>query len=136
MKYYKLNKDVYAFESDGSQDAYITKDMVSMTSEEVDRHLNPQNYLSEQDKMILFVASLKPLTRKQFKLALLDKELLDKLEGSISNVADVTKKKRIEIEYVESTEFVRTSDSIKVMFELIDKTEEEINSFWQYALAL
>ncbi|MBF7690667.1 hypothetical protein [Acinetobacter pollinis] len=51
MKYYKLNDEVYAFESDGSQDDYITSDMVLMTAEEVDRHLNPQNYLTDEQKL-------------------------------------------------------------------------------------
>lgn len=42
MKYYKNeNGDVYAYESDGSQDAYITPNMVQMTAEEVEAHINP-----------------------------------------------------------------------------------------------
>ena len=43
MKYYKLNHKVYAFESDGSQDDYIKPEMVEMTIEEIDRHLNPKS---------------------------------------------------------------------------------------------
>ena len=35
MKYYKLNNEVFAFESDNSQDDYITEDMVMMTDEEI-----------------------------------------------------------------------------------------------------
>jgi hypothetical protein len=136
MKYYKKNDQVYAFESDGSQDDYITEDMQLMQELEVDKHINPEKYMSEEEKLVALTVSLRPLTRKQFKLALLDKGLLDNLETSISTINDITKKKRIEIEYVESTEFVRTSDSIKAMFDLLDKTEEEINSFWQYALTL
>ena len=42
MKYYKLNNEVYAFENDGSQDEYITEDMVRMTTSEVDKHLKPE----------------------------------------------------------------------------------------------
>jgi predicted secreted protein len=51
MKYYKKDDQVYAFEDDGSQDDYITSDMVLMTAEEVDRHLNPQNYLTDEQKL-------------------------------------------------------------------------------------
>ena len=47
MKYYKLNDVVYAFESDGSQDNLIKKAMVKMTDGEVDRHINPEKYLSD-----------------------------------------------------------------------------------------
>lgn len=41
MKYYKdTNNNVYAYESDGSQDVLIG-DKVSMTPEEVEAHINP-----------------------------------------------------------------------------------------------
>jgi hypothetical protein len=42
MKYYKNSSgDVYAFESDGSQDAYIPAGTVPMTPEEVQSHIAP-----------------------------------------------------------------------------------------------
>lgn len=136
MKYFKLNKEIYAFELDGSQDTYIQSNMIQMSSEEIDRHINPDKYLTEQQKQEKLTKSLRLLSRKQFKLALLDKALLDELEDSISNINDTTTKRRIQIEYAESTEFVRTSEVVKTMFTLLNKTEEEINSFWQYALTL
>lgn len=136
MKYYKLNDVVYAFESDGSQDDYITKAMVKMTDDEVDRHINPSKYLTASQRYQLYLSSLKPLSRKQFKLVLLDSGLLDDLELAISNVEDATEKKRIEIEYIESTEFARTSESVKTMLALINQTEEQINELWEKALAL
>ena len=98
---------------------------------------NGDDWEYKNNKVVLNTTYLlKPLTRKQFKLALLDKGLLDELEDSISNINDTTTKRRIQIEYTESTEFVRTSEVIKTMFTLLNKTEEEINSFWQYALTL
>lgn len=136
MKYFKLNNQVFAFELDGSQDEYITEGMSSMSPDEVDRHINPDKYLSEEDKYTKYLTTLKPLSRKQFKLALLDLGLLDDLELSISNIENTLEKKRIEIEYTESTEFVRTSESVKVMFALINQTEEQINELWEKALAL
>ena len=136
MKYYKLNQEVYAFESDGSQDEYISKNMVKMSEDEVDRHTNPDKYLTSSQKYQNYLASLKPLSRKQFKLVLLDKGLLDDLELAISNIETTLEKKRIEIEYTESTEFARTSESVKTMFALINQTEEQINELWEKALAL
>lgn len=136
MKYYKLNDVVYAFESDGSQDNLIKKAMVKMTDDEVDRHINPSKYLTASQRYQLYLSSLKPLSRKQFKLVLLDSGLLDDLELAISNIEDATEKKRIEIEYIESTEFARTSESVKTMFALINQTEEQINELWEKALAL
>lgn len=136
MKYYKLNNEVFAFELDGSQDELITKDMVKMSDEEVDRHINPYKYLSASQQYQLHLSSLRPLSRKQFKLVLLDSDLLDDLELAISSIENTLEKKRIEIEYTESTEFVRTSESVKTMFALINQTEEQINELWEKALAL
>ena len=136
MKYYKLNDQVFAFENDGNQDEYITQDMVRMTPSEVDKHLNPKKYMTDEQLYEIYVKSLRPLTRRQFKLALLDVGLLDDLETAISNIEDTTEKRRIEIEYTESDKFARTSEIVKTMFTLINQTEEQINELWEKALAL
>ena len=133
MKYYKLNNEVYAFEIDGSQDDYITDDMIMMTEEEVDRHINPEKYLTEEQKYNIYLNSLRPLTRRQFKLALLENNLLATIDTVISNVPDPLLKARIEIEYAEATEFVRTSDSVKYMLSILELSEEQANSLWETA---
>ena len=51
MKYYRKGSEVFAFENDGSQDDYITQDMVRMTSSEVDKHLNPKKYMTDETKV-------------------------------------------------------------------------------------
>ena len=136
MKYYKKDNEVFAFEADGSQDEYITQDMVRMTSSEVDKHLNPKKYMTDEQLYEIYVKSLRPLTRRQFRLALLDVELLDDLEAAISNIEDTAEKRRIEIEYTESDKFARTSEIVKTMFALINQTEEQINELWEKALTL
>jgi hypothetical protein len=136
MKYYKLNSDVYAFESDGSQDEYITQDMVRMTSSEVDKHINPKKYMSDEQLYDIYVKSLKPLTRRQFKLALLANNLLELIDTTIAGIADPLVKAHITIEYTETTEFVRTSDSVKYMLNILDLTEEQANTIWEQALTL
>lgn len=136
MKYYKLNDIVYAFEIDGSQDDYITDDMVMMTEEEVDRHINPEKYYTEEQKYSIYLNSLRPLTRRQFKLALLENNLLTTIDTAISNIPDPLLKARIEIEYAEATEFVRTSDSVKYMLSILELSEEQVNSLWETAQTL
>ena len=136
MKYFKLNSEVYAFESDGSQDDYITKDMVRMTSSEVDKHLNPKKYMTDEQLYDIYVKSLKPLTRRQFKLALLENNLLEQVETLINSVEDVTQRTRLQIEYSEATEFQRTSNSVKYMCNLLGLTEEQINQMWEQGLTL
>ena len=136
MKYYKLNNDVYAFELDGSQDDYIKPEMVLMTDEEIDRHINPEKYLTEAEKYNNYLKSLPPLTRRQFKLALLANNLLELIDSTIASIADPLVKAHVTIEYTEATEFVRTSESVKYMLNILDLTEEQANTMWEQALTL
>ena len=138
MKYFKnkSNEEIYAFELDGSQDYLIKSEFVEMSEEEVDRHIHPEKYMSNEEKYNQYLKSLKPLTSRQFRLALLDVGLLDDLETAISNIEDTAEKRRIDIEYTESDKFARTSESVKTMFTLINQTEDQINELWEKALAL
>ena len=136
MKYYKLENQVYAFEADGSQDDYIKPEMVLMTSEEVDKHINPEKYLTEAQKQQIYTDSLKPLTRRQFKLVLLENGLLDEVELAINNIEDKTTRTRMQIEYTEATEFKRNSESLLFMCQLLNLSEEQINNMWEQGLTL
>ena len=136
MKYYKKGEQVFAFEADGSQDEYITQDMVRMTSSEVDKHLNPKKYMTDEQLYEIYVKSLRPLTRRQFKLVLLENGLLEQVETMINSIQDVTQRTRLQIEYSEATEFQRTSDSMKYMCNLLGLTEEQINQMWEQGLTL
>lgn len=130
MQYYKLNEQVYAFEVDGSQDEYITDEMVAMTDEEVEAHLNPA--LSDEEKR----AMLRQLTRRQFKLALLENNLLDTIESAINAIEDDYTRTKMQIEYQEATEFHRLSESVIYMCNLLELTDEQVDEMWQAALHL
>lgn len=136
MKYYKISNQVFAFELDGSQDDYIKPDMVLMSDAEVDKHIKPQKYVTDVEKYANYLNSLPPLTRRQFKLALLANNLLDVIDNTIASIADPLVKAHVTIEYTESTEFVRTSDSVKYMLNILDLTEEQANTIWEQALTL
>jgi len=48
MKYYKSeNGEVFAYESDGSQDKWISPSLAAMNADEVDQHLNPKQTLDD-----------------------------------------------------------------------------------------
>ena len=137
MKYFKdQNGSVWAFEADGSQDDLITEEFAAMTADEIDRHLNPQKYLSDEEKEQLRLAEFIALNRRQFKLALLQKNLLETLEQEISQIEDPVQKLRIEIEYKESDKFERTNESVKYMFGLLKLSGDEIDEMWRYAMSL
>ncbi len=134
MKYYKLENKVYAFEDDSSQDDYIKPEMVLMTSEEVDKHINPEKYLTEQQKYNIYLTSLKPLTRRQFRLALYNYNLLNTVEISINAIEDEHLKTTMQIEYQDADKFFRTSESVLYMIQMLGMTEKQVNDMWQEAL--
>lgn len=105
------------------------------------------NYVEEcrqwgrDQKALLGLASsddvyLRALTRRQFKLSLMENDLLDDIETAIAGITDAALKARIQIEYNEATEFVRTSDSVAYMAELLGLTNEQLDAIWSQALAL
>ena len=136
MKYYKKGEQVFAFESDGSQDNLIRQDMVQMSANEIDRHINPNKYLTPSEIYQKYIKTLAPLTRRQFKLVLLENGLLEQVETMINSIQDVTQRTRLQIECSEATEFQRTSDSMKYMCNLLGLTEEQINQMWEQGLTL
>ena len=91
---------------------------------------------SDEEKREQYLASLKPLTRRQFKLTLLENGLLDQIESSMSAIEDNQTRARIQIEYTEATEFHRTSDSVAYMCQLLGLTDEQVDQMWEHALTL
>lgn len=137
MKYFKNpTGEVYAFEADGSQDDLITDEFVAMTTDEIDRHLNPQNYLSDEEKEQLRLAQFQSLTRRQFKLALLENNLLETIEQTINTIEDPTLKTRIQIEYNESERFERSNQSVQYMLGFLNLTAKQVDEMWFYASTL
>lgn len=136
MKYYKLNNEVFAFEDDGSQDDLIGDDMVEMSATEVDQHINPSNYFTPEQKHDQYLLSLKSLTRRQFKLALLNEGLLEQVETAINNIEGTTERTRMQIEYAETNDFHRTSESVMTMINLLGLNEDQVNTMWENALTL
>ena len=136
MKYYRLNGEVFAFEDDGSQDSFIKENMVKMSPDDVDRHINLSKYLTPEQKYEQYLLSLKALTRRQFKLALLNEGLLNQVETSINNIEDTTERARMQIEYTEANEFHRTSEAVLTMITLLGLNEDQVNTMWEKALTL
>lgn len=77
-----------------------------------------------------------PLTRRQFKLALLENSLLETVEQTIAAIEDPTLKTRIQIEYNESERFERSNESVQYMLGLLSLTAEQVDEMWLYAATL
>ena len=128
MKYYKLNSDVYAFEADGSQDDYITEDMVKMTDDEVDRHVNPEKYLSDIEKAQLKRQNMPNLTPIEFDIKLVDVRLYDQVQELIQS--DI----KLRIAYTRATFFSRTDPFVDQARIALNLTDEQVDTIWESSL--
>lgn len=91
---------------------------------------------SDEEKRAQYLFSLKPLTRCQFKLILLEHNLLTHIENAISAIEDDKTRARIQIEYTEATEFHRSSESVIYMCSLLELTVEQVDAMWEQALKI
>ena len=128
MKYYKLNDVVYAFELDGSQDDYITEAMVKMTDDEVDRHVNPEKYLSDIEKAQLNRERMPTLTPIEFDIKLNNAGLYDAVQDLIKD------KFELRIAYNRATFFSRTDPFIDQARIALGLTDEQVDTIWEISL--
>jgi len=129
MKYYKLDNNVYAFEDDGSQDEYVTEDMIPMTDDEVDRHVNPEKYLSDEEKAQLNRERMPTLTPIEFDIKLVDAGLYDQVQELIQS--DI----KLKIAYTRATFFSRTDPFINQARIALGLTDEQVDNMWEKPLA-
>lgn len=90
--------------------------------------------LTEAQKYEQYLKSLRALTRRQFKLILLEHGLLTTIDTAIASIEDAEMKAYVEIEYTESTHFERLSPSVIYMCQLLDLDDEQVNQMWEVAL--
>ena len=91
---------------------------------------------TEEEKYATYLTQFTPLTRRQFKLALLENGLLSTVEQMIESIEDPTVKARIKIEYIESERFERSNESVQYMLEALDLTTNQVDEMWRYAMTL
>ena len=128
MKYYKLNDVVYAFESDGSQDNLIKKAMVKMTDDEVDRHINPEKYLSDIEKAQLNRERMPRLTPIEFDIKLNSAGLYDTVQELIKDNFE------LRIAYNRATFFSRTDPFVDQARIALGLTDEQVDTIWESPL--
>ena len=131
----KITGEVRHFEDGINVSNYIDLTEYSRLSKaEIDKLENPEKYMNDEEKELLRLSQFRPLTRRQFKLALLENGLLDTVEQIIESIEDPITKTRIQIEYSESERFERTNDSVKYMLGVLDLTSDKVDEMWLQAL--
>jgi hypothetical protein len=124
MKYYKLKDVVYAFELDGSQDNLIAKDMIKMSDDEVDRHVNPEKYLNDEEKAQLNRERMPRLTPIEFDIKLNNAGLYDTVQELIKDSFE------LRIAYNRATFFSRTDPFIDQARIALNLTDEQVDEMW------
>ena len=124
MKYYKKDNEVFAFEANGSQDDYITEDMVRMTDDEVDRHINPEKHLSDEERAQLNRERMPRLTPIEFDIKLVDARLYDQVQELIAS--DI----KLKIAYTRATFFSRTDPFIDQARIALGLTDAQVDTIW------
>lgn len=124
MKYYKLNDEVWAFELDGSQDDLIADQHVLMTDEEVDKHLNPEKYLSDEQRTELNRQRMKQLSPLEFDLLLNKHGLYDAVEDLIAE------NRTLKIAYNRALYFRRLDPFIIQAAEALNLSDEQVDELW------
>lgn len=138
MQKYTNEIEVRYFEDDADLGNWIDlSEYRLMTDTEIDKHENPEKYLSYDEKYQLYLKSLRPLTRYQFKRCLLENGYKSEMiEAQILQIKDEMARELTLLGFKEATNFVRTDDSIIAMQSMLGLSDEKVDKFWEYALTL
>ena len=98
-----------------------------MTNDEIDRHENPDKYLSDEEKFLIYRQNMPQLTPIEFDIKLIDAGLYDQVQGLIQS--DV----KLKIAYTRATFFSRTDPFIDQARIALNLTDEQVDTMWQEA---
>lgn len=125
MIHYVVNGEVFAFDEDVDPSPYLNMSIaVLMTEEEVDRHYNPEKYLSDSEKIQLARKRMPTLTPKDFDLKLVKYGLYTSVQDLISTDFE------LKIAYIRAGFFSRTDPFIEQARIVLALTDEQVDSMW------
>ncbi len=99
-----------------------------MTEDEVDRHENPEKYLSDEEKAQLNRERMPTLTPIEFDIKLVDVGLYDQVQGLIQS--DI----KLKIAYNRATFFSRTDPFIDQARIALGLTDEQVDTIWESSI--
>ncbi len=149
MQKYTNGTEIRHFEDDVNVSDWIDLSKYRlMTNEEIFKHETPKptkfhtewngtewiDIRTEEEKLAYKRSQYPKLTRYQFMRGLLEMgfKSLD-IEARILLIEDEFTRELTMIGFKDATNFVRTDPSIDVMRDLLGKTDEEIDEFWEFA---
>ena len=118
-----ITKDtLYTYENDA--DYALRNGYRSMTIEEIDRHENPEKYLSDEEKAQLNRERMPTLTPIEFDIKLVDAGLYDQVQELIQS--DI----KLRIAYTRAIFFSRIDPFIEQARIALGLTPEQVDEIW------
>ena len=95
-----------------------------MTNYEIDRHENPEKYLSDEEKLLVYRQNMPTLSPIEFDIKLVDAGLYDQVQELIQS--DV----KLKIAYTRATFFSRIAPFIDQARIALGLTDEQVDEMW------
>ena len=95
-----------------------------MTNDEIDRHENPEKYLSDEERLLIYRQNMPTLTPIEFDVKLVDAGLYDQVQTLIQ--ADI----KLRIAYTRATFFSRTDLFIDQARIALGLTDAQVDEMW------
>ena len=124
MRYFTDDVLTLGFVDQYDAGLYFTGNFREVTGEELDRFLNPENYLSDEEKLKLMRSRMPNLTPIEFDLRLRKAGLLQMVRDYVAS------NEVMEIAYTRATFFSRTDPFIETARQALELTNEQIDSIW------
>ena len=127
MKLFFKENEIYAY-SDTQIEGGLSEGLTELTSDEIDKHLNPEKYLSDEEKAQLNRESMPTLTPIEFDIKLNNAGLYDAVQELIKD------KFELRIAYNRATFFSRTDPFIDQARIALNLTDEQVDMIWESSL--
>ena len=119
------DKDIRAFDDYVDVTEFIKLDEYRlMTKEEVDRHENPEKYLSDEERAQFNRSQMPSLTPIEFDIKLNSNGLYDAVQGLIKDNFEMR------IAYTRAIFFSRTDPFIEQARIALNLTDEQVDAMW------
>ena len=130
QKYIKNDlTNIYYFDENVDVTTWLDlKEYRLMTENEIDRHENPEKYLSDIEKAQLNRERMPQLTPIEFDIKLVDAGLYDQVQKLIQS--DI----KLKIAYTRATFFSRTDPFIDQARIALGLTDEQVDMIWESSL--
>ena len=127
MKLFFKGNEIYAYSDVQIKDG-LSEGLTELTSDELDKHLNPEKYLSDEEKAQLNRESMSTLTPIEFDIKLNNAGLYDAVQELIKD------KFQLRIAYNRATFFSRTDPFIDQARIALGLTDEQVDMIWESSL--